>query len=427
MFKPRQWQHDVDQKRKKRTVLVVHRRAGKTIYSVNLLIREAMKKDGGNYAYIAPLYNQAKDIAWAALKEALDPVPSSYYKFNESELHVTFSNGSRIKLYGSDNPDSLRGRGFDGVVVDEVADMPPNTWQYVIMPTVSDKGRDAWVLFIGTPKGHDQFHTLYTQSLDVSFRDWYGVKLDVDVTAIFNAKEKARFRKEMGNDAYEQEYMCSFDAAIVGAYYSTHIARIREAGKIGSFVYDPTYPVHTAWDIGLRDATAVWWFQVVGNQIRLIEYQEETGLGLPEWVGIIKEKPYLYGTHLAPHDMKVTEWGSNTSRLQTARKLGIHFTVCPKKSIQDGISAVRQIIPRCAFNIDATNAGLEALIHYKSDYDEKKGVLRPKPIHDWTSHGADAFRYLATGLYLVRNEINAFGIVNDNSTRADSDYDELAF
>lgn len=383
--------------------LVVHRRAGKTVASVNELIKAALMcphKDP-RFAYMAPLYKQAKDVVWTYLKYYALSIPGAVA--HESELRVDLPNGGRVRLYGADNPDALRGIYLDGVVLDEYADMNPRVWGEVIRPALSD--RKGWAVFIGTPKGKNAFYDLHMKAeIDP---DWFTMSLKASESGIVDADELADARKSMTEEQYDQEFEISFSAAIIGAYYGKYIAKAEAEGRVTDVPYQPSKPVHTAWDIGIgqTDATGVWFFQQQGDWINLIDYYEAVGEGLPHYAKVLKDKPYVYGIHHAPHDIRNKEWGSGRARIEVASELGIRFRIAPSIGLIDGINAVRLLFGRFRFDQTKCEAGLEALRQYKQDWDDDRKTFRDKPRHDWTSHAADAFRMLALGVKDEKGEI----------------------
>ena len=287
----------------------------------------------------------------------------------------------------------MRGLYFDGVILDEFADMDPRAWTEVIRPALSD--RKGWAIFIGTPKGRNGFWQVY----DAATRDdnWLALSLKASSTNIVDEEELADARRSMSADQYAQEYECSFQAAVVGAYYAQQITRLEEDKHIGKVPWDSAAEVVTAWDLGIGDSTAIWFMQAVGQERRIIDYYEGSGVGLDHYVKLIREKPYIYEQHIFPHDVEVKEMSSGKSRKEFLEGLGIKVTVAPKLTIEDGINSVRTMLEACWFDDEKCARGLECLRHYRAEYDEKREVLRLRPIHDWSSHGADAFRYLAVG------------------------------
>lgn len=374
-------------------VIVAHRRAGKTVACVNELLKAAVTCDklDGRYAYIAPQFNQAKDIAWLYLQRYAGVIP--WASFNESELRVDLPNGARIRLYGADNPDRLRGIYLDGVILDEYADMRPSVWGEVIRPLLAD--RLGWAAFIGTPKGHNGFYDVY-QTAD---NGWYRASLKASETGLIGDDELAALRSQLTEDQYQQEMECSFEAAILGAYYGKEMRLAESEGRITRVPYEPGAEVITAWDLGIGDSTAIWFAQVVGREPRLVDYYEASGAGLDHYMRVLKERPYNYGMFLLPHDADVTELGTGISRVEVMKNLGMrHWRVLPRLPIDDGIQAARLFLRKCVFDAAKCKQGIEALKQYRTEYDERHKAFRQRPLHDWTSHAADAFRYLAMGI-----------------------------
>lgn len=373
-------------------VLVCHRRAGKTVACINDLIRGAAECDKPNprFAYIAPLFNQAKDVAWSYVKQYTQCIPGT--EFNESELRADLPGSSRLRLYGADNPDRLRGLYLDGVVLDEYADMDPRLWGEVIRPALSD--RQGWAVFIGTPKGRNQFFDIWSDAGKDA--DWYRLMLKASESGLVAVSELADARKMMTEDQYAQEYECSFEAAILGAYFGREMVQAEKDRRIASVPWQPGHEVETAWDLGVRDSTAIWFVQRVGREVHLIDYYESSGVGLDHYVKVLREKPYAYGDAILPHDVTKTELGTGKTLLETLHGLGFTRTVVqPAHTVQDGINAARLLIPTCWFDADKCKRGIEALRQYRAEYDAELKAFRNKPLHDWTSHPADAFRYLA--------------------------------
>jgi phage terminase large subunit len=373
---------------------VAHRRAGKTVADINELIMGATKCRLPNprFAYVAPQLNQSKDIAGTYLKEYTDFIPGR--RINESELWVELPGGARIRIYGADNPDRLRGIYLDGVVLDEFGDMDPTIWTQVIRPALSD--RKGWACFIGTPKGKNTFYKLWLEAEDSE--DWTRLILKASETKLLDAKELADARKMMSDDEYAQEYECSFDAAVRGAYYGKDLTKAEEDGRYTSVPYDPRLRVHTAWDLGMADSTVIWFFQALGRETRVIDVLKGEGVGLDWYAKRLQERDYLWGTHYLPHDVEVREMGTGKSRKEMLEALGIrNITVCPNIPVEDGIQAVRMLLPTCWFDKAKTKEGFEALKMYRREWDDKRQEFKAHPLHDWTSHFADAFRYFAVG------------------------------
>ena len=394
-YAPREAFKPFHRRSKRWAVIVAHRRAGKTVACVNDLLRAALstEKRDGRFAYIAPQFNQAKDIAWLYLQRYAGVVPGA--AFNESELRVDFPNGARIRLYGADNPDRLRGLYLDGVILDEYADMRPSVWGEIIRPVLAD--RQGWGTFIGTPRGHNQFFDLWQSAQDDP--EWFTLRLKASETGLIPAEELEAARRQMSEDQYQQELETSFEAAILGAYFGKEMRRAEEDGRICTVPYDPMAEVVTAWDLGIGDSTAIWFAQMVGREIRLIDFYQNSGVGLDHYVRVLKDRDYNYGEHLLPHDAEKSELGTGKSIREVLRTLGLSRTrVVQKLTVEEGINAARLLIPRCVFDAKRTKEGTEALKLYRKEWDEKLRVFKDRPLHDYTSHPADSFRYLAIGL-----------------------------
>ena len=373
------------------SVIVAHRRAGKTVATINDLIRHAgtCDKPEGRYAYIAPLFNQAKDVAWMYLKRYAAPLLAG--PPNETELRVDLLNGARIRIYGADNPDRLRGIYLDGVVLDEYADMHPGVWGEVIRPLLAD--RQGWAVFIGTPKGRNAFYELHERGK--TDPDWQSIMLRASETRILDPDELASAARDMTPEQYTQEFECSFEAAIMGAYFGREMAEAERSDRIGEAPYDDSVPVYTVWDLGIADSTAIWFWQLAGNEIHVIDYYEANGQSIEHYAKVKASKPYRYADDFVPHDARVREFGTGRTRIETMKAHGIRPRLVPDHKIMDGINAARVLFPRIWFDEDKCRDGLEALRQYRTEYDEKKRAFKDQPRHDWTSHAADAFRYLA--------------------------------
>ena len=399
-YKPRPIQAEMHKDLKRWNVLVMHRRFGKTVWAVNHLIKYALTCElpRPRVAFVAPTFTQAKRIAWDYVKYYAGVVPN--VSFNETELRVDFPNGARLMLLSAENPDSLRGIYLDLCIFDEFGMQNPRVWGEVVRPALSD--RQGAAVFLGTPAGHNHFFDLMEQAkseVEEGSDQWYWKIARASETNIVKEEELDAAKKQMTPEQYEQEYECSFTAAIIGAYYAKLLGDADDDGRITRIPYDPAYPVHTAWDLGVNDSTAIWFAQIFrGGAVNVIDYYENSGVGLDHYADILRQKDYSYGDHLAPHDINVQELGSGKSRLETAYSLGIRFRVVPKMKIADGINAARMLLPRTYFDKDRCATGIEMLRGYRQEWDDKRKVFRDRPLHDYTSHAADAFRYLAIGL-----------------------------
>lgn len=393
-YKPRDLQLEIHNNLKRFNVLVCHRRFGKTVLCINEQIKRAAmcRKDRPRFAYIAPLFRQAKQVAWDYLKHYSQPLPGTVA--NEAELRVDLPNGARVQLFGADNPDALRGIYLDGVVLDEYGQMRPQLWTEVIRPALTD--REGYAIFIGTPKGRNAFHDLYQSAL--ANPAWFAALYRASETRVLPGYELEAAQQDMSEDEYAQEFECSFEAAIVGAYYGKLINQADADGRIGNVPWDPAVLVHTAWDLGIGDSTAIWFIQQVGREVRWIDYHEASGEALSYYARVLKDKPYVYGEHLLPHDGGARELGTGKTRQETLASLGIDTQVIALKAVDDGINAVRNLIPRSWFDRTKCERGLEALRNYRRDWNDQMGTFKPRPRHDWASHGADAARIGAAGL-----------------------------
>ena len=375
-------------------VVVCHRRFGKTVWAINHILRDALisPKKTPRFAYMAPTYRQAKNVAWDYIKQFAGKIPN--VKFHETELRCDLPTGARISLLGAENPDSLRGIYLDGCVMDEVADMPENVFPEVIRPALSD--RKGWCVFVGTPKGHNAFYDKYEEA--TANDDWLAAVYKASETGILDDEELEAARAMMTNDQYAQEFECSWNANVPGAIYGKELEAVQAEGRITNVPYDPSARVDTWWDLGVGDSTAIWFTQTVGRAIHVIDYYEARGEGLPHYCKVLSSKNYLYGDHNAPHDIEVRELGSGKSRREVAWDLGLNFRVVPKLPIEDGIHAAQMLIPRLWIDREKCKQGLECLRQYHRAYNERTRSFRASPVHDWSSHAADAFRYLAVGL-----------------------------
>lgn len=373
--------------------VVAHRRAGKTVACVADLIDATLRceRPSPRFAYIAPFYAQAKDVAWGYLKQFSLPIPGA--SPNESELRVDLPGGGRIRLYGADNYDRMRGIYLDGVILDEYGDMAPRVWPEVIRPALAD--RNGWATFIGTPKGRNHFWEVWQQSK--TSPDWYGLMLKASETGLLAESELRDARAMMTPEQYAQEFECSFDAAIVGAYYASLIADAENQGRVTDIAYDPALPVHTAWDLGIGDSTAIWAFQAGPEGMRVLDHIEDHGKPLPHYVAELNARGWRGGKDFVPHDARVRDLGTGRTRLETLAGMGRNPVLVPIHPVDDGINAVRQMLPRMRFDRTRCADGIEALRQYRSEFDDKTQAFKRQPRHDWTSHTADAMRYGAMG------------------------------
>lgn len=407
-YKPRPFQQALHAAMRRYNVLVCHRRFGKTVYSLREMQDKAFKNPlvRPQYAYVAPTYAQAKKVAWEYMREFYKDVPGA--EFHVQELKVTIprpEKGDKIIIYllGADNPDSIRGIYLDGIVIDEYAQIAPSLWGEVVVPALSD--RKGWAIFIGTPKGANHFKKIFAVAEEsmLSSKDspWFATILRSSETGVVDPLELALMKETMSPEEFDQEMECNFNAAMRGAYYDEYIVRAEAERRITGVPYDGSVPVHTAWDLGIGDSTAVWFYQLVGREVHIIDYIEMAGKGLEWYVGELKQRPYIYGTHFLPHDAGARELGTGKTLQEQLGDLigGTHtIKILPRLKVVDGIQAVRALLPKCYFDRIKTYRGVECLKSYQKMWDEKNGIFKDDPKHDEYSHGADGFRYLALSI-----------------------------
>ena len=381
------------------------------------------------YIYVAPTYGEAKRIAWDYFKMYTAQFPG--VTVNEGELRIDIPldksglNTIRFQLLGADRPSSLKGAYYDGVIFDEFAEMLPSAWTEAVRPALADRHTmdpaQGWAIFIGTPKGKNTFFDLYKRALSDLTGAWAAFLYKASETNIIPKSELDQMREEMSEDEYNQEMECSFEASNVGAYYGKEMAKAQSEGRIRIFNWEPSIPVHTAWDLGLDDYMSVWFYQEVWDEIRLIRYRQTEGDGFEQWAPyLFKETPYTYGTHFMPFDVSVRELSDGKDRKSKAEKLGIKpIEVAPKLGVMDGIHEVRSILHRCWFHEKDAADGITCLKEYSKKWDEKKKIFLETPNHNQFSHGADAKRVLALTLGKRRE------VKKDLPRRTISTYDKL--
>jgi phage terminase large subunit len=387
-YKPRDAFKPLHTRKERWAVVVAHRRAGKTVACINELIKAALTdtRSGQLYAYCAPYYAQAKSVAWDYLKFFSAVIPKT--KANEAELRIDYPNGNRIQLFGQDNADRMRGLAFSGIVADEYGDWKPSVWAYVIRPALADRG--GWGIIIGTPKGRNQFFDRYRESQERA--DWFSLKLTASESGLLKPAELESLRLEMTDDAWRQEMECDFDAAIPGAIYGKELYELEQQGRVMA-CYDRELPVHAVLDLGWSDDTAIWWYQVVFNEIRFVDCYSNSGMPIAHYDEVLKSKGYHYGEWLwLPHDARAKSLQTGRSIFEQFRTLGWNPRIVPELGLMDGIQAARLTLANAWFD-PACQEGLETLKQYQREFDENKKVFKDKPRHDWTSHYSDAFRY----------------------------------
>jgi len=313
---------------------------------------------------------------------------------SESELAVELHNGNRIRLYGADNPDALRGIYLDGVVLDEFADIRPSVWGEVIRPLLAD--RKGWAVFIGTPRGRNAFYQVWKSAL--TDPEWFTLMLRASETGLLSESELGSARKTMSEDQYEQEFECSFDAAILNAIFAKYVARAREAGRIGRVPHEPSRLVSVAMDIGQRDATSVWFYQWVKQELHVIDFYENSGQKVPHYASMLRAKPYEYDTIWLPHDSENDHAEADQTYADRFRSMDFKVRVVPRLKLMDGIEAGRLALDRAYIDGERCEQGLEALSHYRWDVNTRTDNATKLPLHDWSCHAADGWRYMALSL-----------------------------
>lgn len=399
-YVPRPLQREVGRlcRQKRFGVLVCHRRFGKTVLGVNVNQQTALmtEKPRPRTAYIGPTYRQGKATAFDYMQFYARPIPN--VKTNQSELRIDYPNEGQARIYGADNPDALRGIYLDRAVLDEFGLHPAKTFSEVIGPTLVDRGGSA--LFLGTPNGKNQFFEIAQHAKQREAQgdpEWFFREYKASQTGLLDAAYLEQAKQLMTADEYAQEFECSFEAAVKGAIFARELEQARTENRITRVPYEPALPVDTTWDLGFGgkgDSTAIWFTQSLRtHELRVIDYYEAQGEGLPHYAQVLQSKRYAYGQHWAPHDIIVKE-STGKTRIETASQLGITFQIVPNVSIEDGIHAARMIFPKCWFDQEKCAKGLEAMQHYRRDYNQTLNEFKAMPVHDWASHGADAFRYL---------------------------------
>jgi len=398
-YRPRPLQSKLHKEIKRFSVLVVHRRAGKTHFALMEIIDKGLRNPlkNGQYAYISPTFKQSKRNAWTILKEYAQDIPG--YEANESELRVDIPRphmGDRIRIYllGSEDPGSLRGLYLDGVVLDEYAEMGPEIWATVIRPALSD--RLGWAIFVGTPRGVNHFWDIYQIALKNP--DWYTALHKASETGIIPMSELEAAKQIMSDEEYAQEFECDFSAALIGAYYGKEMKKAEDEGRITIVPYDKAVPVSTYWDLGIADTTAIWFIQQVGKAFHIIDHLEDSGVAIDHYAKELRKKPYDYDEHVLPHDAAARDLGTGKTREEILRSLGLRTRILPRTDVKDGIDASRLIMNKCWFDALKCERGINCLKNYEKKWDSKNKIFSSQPLHNWTSHSADAFRSFAMGV-----------------------------
>ncbi len=398
-YKPREAFASYHDSPKRFSLTVAHRRAGKTVARINKLIREAIECDKLNprFGYLAPFYVQAKDIAWLYLKHYASPVLEYGGKVNESELSITFPhNGAIVKLYGAENAERMRGLYFDGIVIDEAQGISKTVLTTIILPALAD--RLGWLDVSGTPRGWENLLGELVKIARNNPDEWFLQILRASQTGLIPQDELNRQRQLMPENEYEQEFECNFEAAITGAVYGSKMSEALKSERIGSVSYDPEMPTYTSWDLGFDDSTAIWFWQIAKQEIRLIDYYEASGQDIGHYCDVLHARNYTYDVHYVPHDAanKLLAAGGRSIYQQMRELLPQkqRISIIAATSQQNSIEAARKTIEICWFDETKCERGIDALRQYQFEYDDDKKTFRSKPLHNWASHGADAFEII---------------------------------
>lgn len=419
-YSPREHQAWIHQRPERFKALVCHRRFGKSVFAINEIIDRGLRNPQKNpqYAYVGPSYPQVKRIAWEYFKDFTNSIPTA--KPNESELTLRVNRpqtGDKliIQLLSAEKPDSIRGMYLDGAVLDEFGEMKPKVWSQAIRPALAD--RFGWATILGTPKGKNHFFDIFNYG--VGDPEWFTQIFKASETGIIDANELRSAKAIMMQEEYDQEFECDFGSALVGAYFSGQMSAADREGRITKVPYDPKLEVHTAWDIGVDDCTAIWFFQNLGRSFNFIGYYENHDKGMDHYVQHVKDQEYNLGTHYFPHDVEVREWGTGKSRIEQLKSAGLkNIYVVPKQSKMDQIAAARSMLPACWFDKHMCSDGIDAMKNYQRKWDEENKVFVLKPLHNWASHGADAFMQFAMG---YKDPVKGYNLPRE----ADNSYDVL--
>jgi hypothetical protein len=410
----------------KRAVMVAHRRWGKDDVALHFTCCSALERPG-TYWHMLPEYAQARKVVWDARdprtgKRRIDEAfPHEIRrKTREQDMYIELASGSSWQLVGSDNYNSLVGSSPVGIVFSEYAVADPMAWAY-LRPILA--ANDGWALFIYTPRGNNHGKTM----LDFARAEagWFASVIDAAHSPVFTPETLEQERRELaaefgeteGEMIFLQEYYCSFEGMTRGAYYAKQLRAARAEGRITSVPHATGHEVYTFWDLGVDDSTSIWFMQTVGKELRFIDYYEASGEGLTHYAKVLKEQPYVYGDHYMPHDAEVRELGTGTSRKATAENLGIRpVVIVPRakdtQAVLSGIEAGRNIMSQCWFDERKCARGISALEGYRAEYDEVAKRLANHPLHNWCSHGADAYRTFACGFRPKEKSVPVTSIMN---------------
>lgn len=413
-FEPRSYQQpiwDALKSGKKRVVACWHRGAGKDLFALNFLIWKAVQTPGV-YLHCFPKYNQGKKAIWNSVHSTdegeamsyLDHIPKQLIRSkNSSDMRIELFNGSIYCVMGIDGKNATQARGMNPsfVILSEYAYMDPESW-YTLEPRVSQNNGTA--VFLSTPNGQNHFYNLYNYACDPSATDYVASKMTIDQTKTLDLSHIESLRSEgIPEDFIQQEYYCDFNRGAEGSYYGKQIQTAKDEGRIGDVRPQLDNPVCTSWDIGVGDATGIFFFQnCPDGNVNVLHYYENSGAGLDHYLRYLdqwKSKTNcFYGQHFVPHDMQNRDFSSGEKRIDAARRLGFEMTVVKKESIDEGIQNVRSLLPRCRFDKTECKLGIQCLEFYRKKWNDSLKIYYDEPLHDRWSHGADSFRYLSAAI-----------------------------
>lgn len=414
-FQPRPYQYDLLRALDsgyKRAIAVYHRRAGKDKTLLNITVKKALERVG-IYYYFFPEFSQGRRVIWDGIDGSgmrfREHIPPSLIKRESAqEMQISLVNGSIIQIIGTDKFDKVRGSNPVGCVFSEYAFQNPAAWD-VVRPILTENG--GWAVFNSTPAGKNHFYDLYEMAKNND--EWFTQLVTVDDSldeegnryVPVSAVESERLAG-MSEEMIQQEFYCDFNVNVQGYYYLDYLVEAEEEGRIGRVPYNPALPVNTWWDIGWHDSTAIWFTQSTKRDVSVIDFYQNDHKGLEFYAKYLQKLKYVYSQHNFPHDMVDVEYGTGRTRMEMAEELfrGTKIDRVDKLSIEDGINAVRMVLPQCSFDKEKCDAGLKALYNYHREFDDKTKEYRNKPKHDWSSHAADAFRYFAVGLALPKKK-----------------------
>ena len=409
-----------------RFILLWHRRSGKDRTILNLMARE-MQRKVGTYYYFFPTYAQGRKAIWEGIskeeKDAQGNVLKPAFRYikhfpdilvdsvHDTDMKIRYKNGSLFQILGIENIDRIVGTNPIGCAFSEYPLQAPAGWDF-IRPILVENG--GWAVFDYTPRGKNHGYTLYNKALEVNEKFtaegknpyWYVSRLTIEDTKVILPHQIDMERAEgVPEEHIQQEYYTSFTAAIHGAYYVDVYDKAEKEGRFTNVPYDPFVPVHTVWDLGASDTMAIGFYQVVGKELHMIDYVEGGGKGFPYFFKVLQDKGYIYGKHFAPHDVRATEMGTGKTRIETARELGVYFELVPDIGVQDGIDAARMLFNRLWVDRTKCARWLELIPQYTKEWDEDLKIFKSRPLHNWTSHGADQWRYTAVIFDKMTSEI----------------------